>query len=247
MTFLRVQLRSEVSRLPRPTEKQAVMLQRKRNALQRKITVWRRAQVVYMPFAAGLLAQSDSIDVRSEETKLYLPSEVPTRLREACRHDVADKEWQLRQGQLGDSLGKIRQSLCVQTHLMKYRRKNVRGQRPNTRHNGVIDTNVRRTRQHAATYDRAFQAMQTLDPDRDDWQKTYLPLTDADLVPLYVGIYSDDDPKDGRKSLKDRRADLRNNSEGKRSVPWIWRAPGALELVDVDLDSESTGYLNEGM
>lgn len=200
-----------------------------------------------MPLTAALVATDDSADIlKPEDLNLQLPSAIQSAQRRNCVGDVADKEWQLRRGQLSDTLTQIRQSLCVRTHLLKYKRKNVRGQRPNTRHNSLIDTNMRRTRSLAATYNRAREAMLALDPDRDDWQRTYLPLTDSDLVPLYVGVYSDDDPKVTRKSQKDRRISMRTNSEGKRSVPWIWRAPGVLNETEDELDPETSEQLNEG-
>lgn len=198
-----------------------------------------------MPVTTGLLPQAESVDVANpEDTKLLLPSQVPPRLRETCLGNVADKEWQLRLGQLGDSLAQVRRSLCVRTHLMKYKQKNVRGQRPNTRHNALIDSNNNRTRHYAATYNRAHQAMLLLDPLRDDWQKDYAPLSENDLVPLYIGIYSDDDPKTSRKSQKDRRTQMSTTSEGNRTIPWIWRSREVYAEIEDDL--MSSGQLNEG-
>ncbi|KAJ3477374.1 hypothetical protein NLI96_g10506 [Meripilus lineatus] len=239
------QLRDEAAQFKDPTAQQAATLQRKRNSLQRKIIAWRRIQVRYMPVTTGLLPQAESVDVANpEDTKLLLPSQVPPRLRETCLGNVADKEWQLRLGQLGDSLAQVRRSLCVRTHLMKYKQKNVRGQRPNTRHNALIDSNNNRTRHYAATYNRAHQAMLLLDPLRDDWQKDYAPLSENDLVPLYIGIYSDDDPKTSRKSQKDRCTQMSTTSEGNRTIPWIWRSREVYAEIEDDL--MSSGQLNEG-
>ncbi|KAJ3476825.1 hypothetical protein NLI96_g10890 [Meripilus lineatus] len=240
------QLREEAALLKDPTTQQVATLQRKRNNLQRKIIAWRQIQVVYMPFTTGLLPQVESVDVaKPEDTKLLLPSQVPPRLREACLGNVADKEWQLRLGQLGDSLAQVRRSLCVRTHLMKYKQKNVRGQRPNTRHNALIDSNNNRTHRYAATYNRAHQAMISLDPLRDDWQKDYPPLSESDLIPLYIGIYSDDDPRTSRKSQRDRRTQMSKVSEGNRTIPWIWRSHKVFEEIEEDLIS--SGHLNEGL
>lgn len=198
-----------------------------------------------MPFVSTLPDNRPSTNAAHPENfKLWLPSEVAAPLRRLCVSGVAEKEWQLRRGQLGDTLAQIRRSLCVHTHLTKYKKKNVRGQRPNTRHNALIDTNSRRTRRHANAYNHARKAMLALDPGRDNWQQDFLPLLDSDIVPLYVAIYSDDDPKTSRKSQKDRRTNMTNVAEGHRTVPWIWRASGILSDDNTDISTEN---LNDGM
>ena len=235
--FMRAQLRADVVGNTFNTSVQAAKLQEKRTALRRRIDNWRTIQAVYMPGVLPLLtdtvlSQSNSEDeIAAERIQLWLPSSCPAQIRTSgCLDGLSNKEWRLRRAQADEALNDLRQSLCVQAHMVSFKSRNTRGQRPNTRANRFIKSNQLRTCHHADRYCHARSALLALDAEHEQWQTVLKVLNQTDITPLRGGLY-DPEKKRKMKSRGKRRAGERGPETGEayQLVSWIWLAPGMLE------------------
>ncbi|KIJ50039.1 hypothetical protein M422DRAFT_44516 [Sphaerobolus stellatus SS14] len=225
---LQAHLKSDIKNNSFNTAAQLAKLQEHRTALRRRIDNWCVVQAVYMPGMTALQTedQRKADEVKPEDIPLLLPSSWRQTAQESgCIQGVVEKEWRLCQAQAEEALHDLRQSLCLRAHMVKYKKRNERW--PNTRANGLINSNVTRTRGHTDRYWCAYKALLALDPDRNGWQHCLLPLEDMDVVALKGGLY---DLEEKKKSTVANNADTPASTvgEGYRTISWIWRSSGTI-------------------
>ncbi|KAH7904101.1 hypothetical protein BJ138DRAFT_1175416 [Hygrophoropsis aurantiaca] len=199
------------------TDNQKANLQLRVNTLRRKIENWSRAQLLYMPMVAHLRMVDDTANSQEEkvyEIKLWLPSQLPDNI--TCDHRLLEYEWKLRLAQAYDSLNDLRHNLRMTTCLFKFKDKNIRGQRPNTRARTIITNTEARTHFAAAKYKAARQRLVRLAqriPCSDEWT---------------VELKELDTSRDLRKLGEGHEGE----SEGNRTLSWIWKTHDVADTTD---------------
>ncbi|KAJ7622438.1 hypothetical protein FB45DRAFT_1091417 [Roridomyces roridus] len=168
--------------------------------LRRRIEAWVEQQQGFVPQALWLRRRDDDararaarsqavLGVKVQDLKLWLPSEmmrVPgAQQREPgtwCSEELQRMEYRLRVGQANEALDDIRRGLLVRTHLYKYKDKNVRGVKQNTRSKAKIDAMDELIRRSAARYRAARRALVSLGKalDEQEWAVTMRELKDED-------------------------------------------------------------------
>ena len=173
------------------TDSQKIEIQQRRNALIRRIKVWRVAQAVYMPQASAHLpdgsAQATPNDApmldnsKPETWPLFLPSTIPKDDRSPCYKGVVETEWVLRLAQLQDNLVDLRRFRRTLRNLRLYFKTNMAGEGQKTQTKSrTIETSVNnRIKRAVSRYRTAYSALIELDPT-GDWTMDFLELRDED-------------------------------------------------------------------
>ncbi|KAK7434138.1 hypothetical protein VKT23_020364 [Stygiomarasmius scandens] len=173
-----------------------------------------------------------------ERIRLFLPSDLPTlSLRNlACVGNLPDDEARLREAEARDTLESVRDGLRVRTMCTRYKIRNVRGQRNNTRAGGVLRTIDIRIHANKIRYRCARAALETLDKD-GLWSETLLPLEDRDVRGLNERSLTKEEAaeRDARRQrglgADDDEVDIEPGivamvqGEGQRTLSWIWYDP----------------------
>ena len=192
------------------------------NALLAKIKSWFCIQQLYCPTAS--LARAQALAARPDESqpestqsiKLFLPSMLSTSL--PCDERLQQYEWQLQYAQASGALDMVRSQLRLRSALYKHKDRFVRGQKANTRSRSKIDQVDASIASAADSYKVARTALMILGPilGKDAiWQDQFRRLNNEDLCTLSVGA-------DGE-------------SEGRRTISWIWVVQGTARDVDEDV------------
>jgi hypothetical protein len=189
-----------------PTPTQSGKVQEQKNTLQRKIDSWCAVQMRYFPGLAQLREDSTGLD-EPHKISLWLPSTIGDKL--TCDDRFYSFEWDLRLAQANDALREIRRNLQLRAYLYKRKDRFATGQQANTRANATISRVQRYIDNSATEYRAARKALVQLAPrlKKDNhWTKSLLELRDDDLRGMTAGL-------DGE-------------SEGRRTLSWIWRHEG---------------------
>ena len=205
-------------------------IQERRNALTRRIKLWRTAQAVYMPQI--LVDQQDpptSIDAEElKESKpeiwsLSLPSQLPQDNWSSFHKGIVETEQALRLAQVQDSLVDLRRLRRTLRSLRTYFRSNVvgEGQKTQTKSRTIESGVVVRINRAVRRYRLARSALVSLDP-MGDWRKEYRELTD----------------KDNRGPGKEQ--DERGIGDGRYMMSWIWGSSFASEDQASELEVNET-------
>jgi hypothetical protein len=211
----RQKLRHDISALTsHSTNNQRTRIQEHKNALQRKIDSWCAIQELYIP-ALGRLRRSFDLSHgdQPQDIELWLPSAISGKI--TCEYRLYEFEWDLRVAQANDSLSELRQSLQLRSHLYKYKDRFTAGQRANTRANTCISRVQRQIKASVTRYRISHKALLSLSAllNKDDSWKIHLPkLYDGDVRAMTVG-------EEGE-------------TEGRRTLSWIWRRGGDLTSND---------------
>ncbi|KAJ7102691.1 hypothetical protein C8R43DRAFT_963919 [Mycena crocata] len=101
------------------------------------------AMRTYMPRVERHLPQAqraifDDKSRSAENVKLFLPSELPSRLRTAACQEGLVKIEEVREAELKETLEDLRTGLCVRTMTARFRLRNSTGQRVLTRGQGIL-------------------------------------------------------------------------------------------------------------
>lgn len=180
------------------------------------------SHVVYLPCVTHLrllAARQLSTPEEPENIKLWLPSAIPQSLR--GNGGAAKMEWQLRFAQAQDSLIELRHCLRLRSYLFKYKDKNVRGQGANTRAMALITRADRKVKAAVDKYRDARAALESLagyGPAGQQWEQIIKILRPEDVRALTVGAQGE--------------------SEGQRSLSWIWKAEGVTRSANPDDDPD---------
>jgi hypothetical protein len=209
-----------------PTDLQLTKLQERSNALLRKIEQWCKVQLLYMPAVGRLRALVDAQSTREEkayDVKLWLPSKLKEAAEMSCDEQLCAFEWELRCAQAHEALDDVRRQLRLRAHLYKFKDAYIRGQRANTRASAVLGKVEQTIRTAAARYRRAWAAVKTLSGvlDKPNWEVELPELLAADVRGMSEGDIG--------------------QSEGNRTLSWIWKARGVAAMGE---DGEAV--LSEG-
>ncbi|KAG1906246.1 uncharacterized protein F5891DRAFT_1125633 [Suillus fuscotomentosus] len=203
-----------------PTDNQKAKLQMCSNTLQRKLDAWAQVQILYMPTVASLCIRAQRNDIPQDEMPkdfiLFLPSQLNAIT--PCDLLLCQIEWQLRYAQADDALNDVRQNVRLHAHLNTFKTLHIRGQRASTRARSALDLAETKKCGSRLKYEAARVALDNLG-DRlgmVGWRDTFRPLNVADMRPM-------------------GDAGSAGQSEGRRDIPWIWKAPGVLHNNDAGL------------
>lgn len=179
------------------------------NALRRRIDTWGRVQLLYMPGVSRLRSPDDiATEAKVHNINLFLPSSLSHRV--PCDDRLLEHEWELRQAQAYDTLNDLRTVLNLRYHLYKYKDTFIRGQRANTRANGIITNAEHRIDALSVKYSNSRGALLNLASrlgKDDDWERRLKPLDkQKDAIPLKHD--------DGRMV-------------GQQNISWIWKTSGS--------------------
>lgn len=208
------------------TALQRAKIRERANGLTRKFKAWDEVHLLYMPAISVLRAHDDKdasalgAEAPIYDTRLYLPSSLPANT--SCALTLQRYEFRLRQAQAYDALEELRQHLRLQSHMWKWKDRNVVGQRASTRQQGLIGGVDQKVNVSATKYRTARAALARLGDRVGEfkWRDRLLPLLDEHIRRL-------DDPGSGV-------------SEGKKVASWIWM------VIGVGADSEDAG-MQEGV
>ncbi len=130
---------------------------------------------------------------------------------------LRDIEWQLRYAQAHDALNDIRSGLHLRVSVFHYKDRFDRGQRALTRSAGNISriqTRIDEATQRYRIAHAALVALSRFVDQGDHWRRGLAELKAEDIRGLGVGEMDD--------------------SEGHRTISWIWRTAGVVEVAEVD-------------
>jgi predicted metal-dependent hydrolase len=172
--------------------------------------------LLYVPGVSLFRNRRAEANIDSEESKpheicLCLPSQILGQVEVDER--LCRLEWKLRYAQAHEALGRVRQHLQVCAYLYKFKDRFVRGQGANTRARNAIESVTAKIMAAAEEYRAAYNALSALAPrlSKVSWTNELLALLDADIRDLSEG-------KAGE-------------SEGRRTISWIWKSVPADEKI----------------
>ncbi|KAJ7138908.1 hypothetical protein C8R46DRAFT_1234147 [Mycena filopes] len=211
-----------------------------RHAVLSKISKFRNLQKVYMPGAALAMAatedgrDTDAAPAKAEKVKLFMPSDLATidedGAASACVPGLLGMEAKLRVGQCDNSLVGLRSRLHSKRFLIGFRNENIVGQVQATKARTLIGQVGEKVESYARRYRRGREALVAL-----DGAERYPHL--LELRPADVRLDGDDGESDAaaRKKLamigagRGARASGDAPGTSRRTMSWIWTAPGALD------------------
>ena len=143
------------------------------------------------PDLTGLLNTKSNIPEKSdahttcarhpEDVSLWLPSQLPQEDRQrVCIPGLPVIEEKLRTAQCHGALESVRHVLKIKSRLIKFKHKNVRGQRDGTHSRAIIDRVHEKARTTAAKY-RAARATKLMLSGPGEWENELQVLADADI------------------------------------------------------------------
>lgn len=173
-----------------------------------------------MPAVSRLRLQNTPTGiVQPEDMALYLPCSVVDNNSIPTYHAVKVIERRLRQAQANDALDQLRRHLRARSQLYNTKKRDVRGQRYNTRSQTYLKSISDKIAADAARYRAAYAALAALDPKNEHgWQRSLCLLKPEDI-----------------RAMTERGL---GESEGLRTLSWIWRTSGAPGGGDGRDDSE---------
>ena len=208
-------------------DRQRTKFQLRSNALQRKIESWCKYQLLYCPAVATLQAPSlndNSASIKPHLIPLWLPSQINGRV--SVDTSLVNIEWKLRHAQAYESLDSLRHYLQFRAYLYKFKDHFVRGQGAITRARNAINGVQAKINAAAAEYWVAYSALLLLSSQVFDfgWKNELLLLKDEDI-----------------RDLSEGKADRlgKTQSEGRRTISWIWKAVPADDLENDEFLRES--------
>lgn len=194
------------------------------------------------------IASYSNEDVEDSETAIDMDLCLPSSLPENLRNDpalapLAEKERRLRLPQCREALASLRRRLRICARLFDSKKLHTAGTgtRPNTRMQALLDKHALYRERDVERYRAARNALIRLDP-QGTWQQTLKPLFEKDIHPPIRG--QEESAKGRAKGKRSRKGDALE-SEGRRTLSWIWRAiPQAQDAGD---DVAAAKELEEGM
>ncbi|KAF8999723.1 hypothetical protein BDZ89DRAFT_969307, partial [Hymenopellis radicata] len=240
-TAVFLQLLLEIESKHSSTTYQELNIQRTRNDITRNIKKFRGLQQIFMPNLREYLTadQLKYIDApqsfQPEETKLFAPSELPDHaLPRACAPNVLKSEERLREAECRDSLESIRQGLRTRGAAHTFTVRNITGQNPTTRAQGVlrkiqININLQKLR-----YRWARNALFRI-RKHGAWERELQVLKDGNL-----GIIDE-------RILEPPTSAATSEGEGRRRLSWLWYSyPGGLSEQSTE-ESNTTPLIHEAL
>lgn len=237
--FRRRRLKTAVASLgPHSTDKQKTTIKERVNKLHRKIKSFFKVQQLYMPSAAILQAKASRLaelehaarssqdpipDEEPQDMQLWLPSFVARKA--PCDVGLQRIEFKLREAQAHEALDDLRRHLRYTSHLWTFKDRFERGTRRSTRSRTIIQRSQDNANAAAQKYKIARKALLVLGAilGESEWQGILRELHDTDIRGM------------SEAALRD--------SEGRRTLSWIWRTVGIGEDVDKGLHDGESSFL----
>jgi len=224
--YHRRSLRIEAGKLwDHAKDRQKTKLLLRSNALQRKIDAWATYQLLYCPGVGRLRAMTardaeGQADRKPYDIPLWLPSQIKGQVD--VNPHLQEVEWKLRHAQAYEALERLRSQLQVRAHLYSYKDRFVRGQGANTRARNTITILQAKIDATADEYRAAYDALTSLGVVllRFGWKDELLPLNPEDVRDISDG--------------------LPGESEGRRTMSWIWRKCPHQDSTDANFLRDST-------
>jgi hypothetical protein len=222
-----------------PSTSQELDFVKRKTALLRRINRFKKLQRTYMPDLPIFLtsAQRDVYEQRArsaESIKLFLPSELGAEARgKACENGLADIETNFREAELAETLEELRQALRARSATIRFRRRNVAGQKALTRGQGVLRQIVIRIHKAKLRYRYARNAYLRL-KGHGPWERMHRVLADEDVRGINERTWSDED-KAAQERLRDLGEIVEGGlavtgtvaaGEGRHTMSWIWYDSG---------------------
>jgi hypothetical protein len=222
------------------TQKQLADLEEKRRILMARINQWRQVQLAYIPAVGPLVAnvtsQLLSVAQTAECIPLFLPSSLPSDLRNTT--DLSKsllREVRLRFAQADDALHDIRHLLRIISGLWRFKKVNISGtgNRPNTRMRTLFNRFNHRLKKSVLRYQAAYTALLAADSG-GEWKNRLRKLENSEIRgPGKDDFYIQEPGNLGPES-----------SKGRFQISWIWLVPRSVNEVEAD---SSEQVLDEGM
>lgn len=159
---------------------------------------------------------------------MLMPSELINRI--PIKSSFLDFEWRFRHAQATTTLDALRRHLLLRDQMYQSKDRFVRGQRSNTRSQTIlkrmqatVDADVQKYR---FVYKRLEALAVPLKKKEDDWAKVIQVLADGDIQGF------------GKRKDEDPEASHKKNTEGRRTLSWIWKTPGTANRVDMAHESK---------
>lgn len=163
MNGCRYNLQQEVVRYTKSTQtsQQTTAIVEYRNVLKRALRGFEKLRSIYMPGLVQFLTDIDEDlsldeDGQPENAKLWLPSAIPTEMRDiVCADNVDTIEERLRRARAYDALDGVRHTLRVKTKMVQFKNKNIWGQWSSGKSREVIDRVHQRVKTFVERYRRS--------------------------------------------------------------------------------------------
>ena len=206
---------------PHSTDHQRANIIQRSTALRSQIRAWYDVQQRYCAAAAVLRIKAEqrlppgTPQEPPHTMKLYLPSALDPNT--VCDVKLQDYEWQLRRGQAHDALDDVRNQLRLRAHLYSNKDRFHHGQRASTRASTLIKAVDAKINAAVNRYQNARNALLVLSPRLDKssaWQATLKVLNRDDVRGMSVAAFGE--------------------SEGRRTLSWIWMTDGVAGNVGED-------------
>jgi hypothetical protein len=199
------------------TERQRVMLNRRRATLYERVRQWKAQSPFRDDDEAGSDEEEDDPDAEIDHVLLPLPSNIDNPNAGPSR----EIEKELRTGQAHDALKQLRKALALKLALLRDRRE-VRGQRDNLRSMAAVTRVQEDIEAIAARYRVAYIALERL--GMGNAQKEFQPLNRSDITTANVF---------------DRERQL-GRGFNTQDISWIWR------MRDIGPEAQDDNWLTEG-
>ncbi|KAF8910492.1 hypothetical protein CPB84DRAFT_1743352 [Gymnopilus junonius] len=149
---------------------------------------------------------------------LLLPSSIPGDI--PCDYRLKHIEWRLRYAQCGDSLNDLRDALCLRSFILIDKSRFQRGQRQNTRSQGIVERIQAKVAAAVKRYRTARKALEVLAPitQQIGWELRLPELKDEDVRPLTQ--------EKSTKAKGKGKTGGSSKSEGRQTISWIWTRMG---------------------
>ena len=217
-------------------EDSATSFPERRRAVSKSIKNLHTAQRLYMP---GVASDLDAIDAtlladRPEDVKLYLPSALPSSLRNThCVSGLPRIEYRLRCAQAVNFLNAIRLFRRLIRALTKKTRSHISStQRTTTRTHGLYDRATAQQARAVSGYRTSRNAISALAPNEEfgSWKAAFLELKDDDIR---GPGYEDEKPSKSRSSKS-------RSSKSHFIQSWIWTTSPHVQTSIEDSDLQAT-------
>ncbi|KAJ8694301.1 hypothetical protein PTI98_009225 [Pleurotus ostreatus] len=208
------------------TDIQRTRIQERRNRMKRLITAWQTVQEAYVPGVGAYRCRTETMrdgdltETHPEDIRLLLPSDLSPHFR--VDSTLSEYEWRLRNGVAHDCLAELRRLLLILSSMYKSKDRLVHGQVQNTRSVTLIKNVQARIDFTARKYRMNRQSLVTLATllSKHGWETTLQVLNDEDIHSL-------------------RQGDDASESEGRRTLSWIW-------MTGRTSDAEMSETMSEG-
>ncbi|KAF9020723.1 hypothetical protein BDZ89DRAFT_1138473 [Hymenopellis radicata] len=217
-------------------------VQARRRTVLRSVQKFRELQAIHMPNVSELLAKDPNPTgepILAENIKLWMPSDVPAQDRDTfVKPYLVRMETLLQREQCSNALLKMRLKLHAKNHIIRFRDKNVSGQKRSSRARTLIDRVSDQVDFFAAQYRCAQGALASLVGSGGVGE--FRVLTQEDISSKFVEDHNAKAARrlariSGRESrLRPAVADAEDADNygaearggSKRKLSWIWTAAG---------------------